>query len=118
MRVDRDRVEQIVVNLLSNAIKFTEPGGRITTSVETAGDVVLLRVTNTGIGIAEDKLADIFEPVVQADATLTRTRSGTGLGLAIARKLATAMGRDLTVESTIGAGTTFTLSLPRDAGQA
>ena len=115
---DRERVEQIVVNLLSNAIKFTEPGGRITTSVSATEKAVMIRVGDTGIGIAEDKLMDIFEPFVQADATLTRTRSGAGLGLAIARKLATAMGGDLTVESRVGTGTTFTLSLPRDGASA
>ena len=117
-RVDRERVEQIVINLLSNAIKFTEPGGRITTSVDVTETGILVRVADTGIGIASEKLMDIFEPFVQADSTLTRTRHGAGLGLAIARKLARAMDGDLTVESVVDVGTTFTLQLPRDAGAA
>jgi PAS domain S-box-containing protein len=116
--VDRERVEQIVINLLSNAIKFTEPGGTITTQVEATGASVVVRVADTGIGIAPEKLMDIFEPFVQADSTLTRTRSGAGLGLAIARKLARAMDGDLTVESVVGVGTTFTLVLPRHGGAA
>ncbi|MEO8336358.1 MAG: ATP-binding protein [bacterium] len=66
----------------------------------------------SAMGIAADKLAMIFEPFVQVDASLTRTRSGVGLGLAISRDLARAMGGDLTVESTLGSGSRFTLTLP------
>jgi len=69
-------------------------------------------VRDTGIGIAADKLAMIFEPFVQVRADLTRTAEGAGLGLAISRDLARGMGGDLTVESTPGAGSTFTLALP------
>jgi signal transduction histidine kinase len=114
VHADRDRLEQILLNLLANAVKFTERGGRITTSVETTLEQVFVRVADTGIGIAPDRLADIFEPFVQVDSALTRTRSGAGLGLAIARKLAHGMGGDLTVESVVGMGTTFTLSLARN----
>jgi signal transduction histidine kinase len=115
-RADREKVQQILLNLLSNAVKFTESGGRI--SVECvegspAATLVALRVIDTGIGIAADQLARVFEPFVQVDAKLTRTREGTGLGLAISRDLARGMGGDLTAESTPGVGSIFTLTLPK-----
>jgi signal transduction histidine kinase len=72
-----------------------------------------LTVTDTGIGIPADKLATIFEPFVQVDTRLTRTHEGVGLGLAISRDLARAMGGDLTVDSRIGEGSCFTLTLRR-----
>ncbi|HKG93694.1 MAG TPA: ATP-binding protein, partial [Gemmatimonadaceae bacterium] len=90
------------------------PPGRITVACEAAGEHALLRVTDTGRGIPADQLERIFEPFVQLDASLTRTAGGTGLGLAIARDLARAMGGDLTVESQLGVGSTFTLRLPKD----
>ena len=114
VRADREKVKQIVLNLLSNAIKFTDPEGRITLECSPAGDDdVVIRVTDTGHGIAEQQLNQVFEPFVQVDANLTRTREGTGLGLAISRDLAHGMNGDLTAESTVGVGSTFTLTLPR-----
>jgi PAS domain S-box-containing protein len=114
-RADRDRVEQVVLNLLSNAVKFTSPGGRIVLEWEADGGQVRIRVRDSGRGIPQEKLPAIFEPFVQVDPTLTRSSEGTGLGLAISRDLARAMDGDLTVESREGAGSTFTLSLPRGA---
>jgi signal transduction histidine kinase len=113
VRADRDKVQQVVLNLLSNAVKFTEPGGRIALRADVAGDRVLVRVEDTGVGIAADKLGVVFDPFVQLDATLTRTREGTGLGLAISRDLARGMGGDLRAESAVGRGSAFTLALPR-----
>ncbi len=110
---DREKVQQVVLNLLSNAIKFTEPGGHVTLSSGTTEGAARVVVADSGIGIADDQLARAFEPFVQVDARLTRTRDGTGLGLAISRDLARGMGGDLTAESTPGAGSTFTLTLPR-----
>jgi len=110
---DRDKLGQIVVNLLSNATKFTGSGGRITVTCEREAERALLRVADTGRGVPADQLERIFEPFVQLDASLTRTAGGTGLGLAIARDLARAMGGDLTVESQLGVGSTFTLRLPK-----
>ena len=75
-------------------------------------------VRDTGVGIAPDQLGRIFEPFVQVDASLTRRHEGAGLGLAISRDLARGMGGDLTVESEVGAGSTFTLALPRRAPPA
>jgi len=112
-RADAEKLRQILVNLLSNAIKFTDRGGRVELAGESQGDQVRVHVRDTGIGIAAEKLEAIFEPFVQVRADLTRTTEGTGLGLAISRDLARGMGGDLTVESTPGAGSTFTLVLPR-----
>jgi PAS domain S-box-containing protein len=110
---DRARVQQIVLNLLSNAVKFTAPGGRVTVSCQATDDGVMLSVRDNGIGIAADKLESIFEPFVQLGRSLTTGHEGTGLGLAIGRDLARAMGGELAAESTPGAGSVFTLTLPR-----
>ena len=115
VRADQEKLQQIVLNLLSNAIKFTNAGGRITLRCEGPAHPdapVIIEVTDTGIGIADHQVSRVFEPFVQVDAELTRTRAGTGLGLAISRDLARAMGGDLRVTSTLGAGSTFTLTLP------
>jgi signal transduction histidine kinase len=106
-------MQQIVLNLLSNAVKFTEPGGRVTLACTPRIDGVAIIVSDTGHGIAGDQLQRIFEPFVQVDARLARAHDGIGLGLAISRDLARGMGGDLTVESTPGAGSAFTLVLPR-----
>jgi signal transduction histidine kinase len=113
---DSEKLQQILLNLLSNAVKFTEPSGTITLRATTDGGtphaMVCIEVTDTGIGIAPEQLARVFEPFVQVDAKLTRTREGTGLGLAISRDLARGMGGELTVKSMLGQGSTFTLILP------
>jgi PAS domain S-box-containing protein len=111
-RADREKVQQIVLNLLSNAVKFTDPGGRIVFGCAGHDKGVVIRVSDTGRGIAADNLERVFQPFVQVDSTLTRTHEGTGLGLAISRDLARGMGGDLTVESSVGVGSTFTLMLP------
>jgi len=112
-RADAEKVQQILLNLLSNAIKFTQRGGTVRVEPKVAGSNVTLKVRDTGIGIAAEKLEQIFEPFVQIDANYTRTRDGVGLGLAISRDLARGMGGDLTVESTLGVGSTFTVTLAR-----
>jgi PAS domain S-box-containing protein len=114
-RADRDKVQQIVLNLLSNAVKFTGAGGRVELEcTRNAERHVLVRVTDTGRGIAMDHLDRIFQPFVQVDAKLTRAESGTGLGLAISKDLARGMGGDLLVESVLGKGSTFILTLPAE----
>jgi signal transduction histidine kinase len=112
VRADREKVAQILLNLLSNAIKFTPSGGRVAVACDERDGKVLVRVTDTGIGIPEEQREAIFEPFVQVQRGLTRTAEGTGLGLAISRDLARAMGGDIEVESAPGAGSTFTLELP------
>jgi signal transduction histidine kinase len=112
-RADPEKLRQILLNLLSNAIKFTRGGGQITVGCEAEGGHLLVTVRDTGRGIPADKLGAIFEPFVQVDRGLTSTQEGTGLGLAISRDLARAMEGDLTAESGLGVGSTFTLMLPR-----
>ena len=110
---DPDRLQQILLNLLSNAIKFTPPGGRISVSCDGRDRWMLVQVTDTGVGIPPDKLDQIFEPFVQLDRGQAADVVGTGLGLSISRDLARAMGAELTAESRLDEGSTFTLSLPR-----
>jgi signal transduction histidine kinase len=117
VRADPDKLPQIVLNLLSNAIKFTPAGGTVRVSCDAEERVARVRVSDTGRGIPADHLDEIFEPFVQVDRGLTRTAEGTGLGLAISRDLARAMGGDLTVESEVGKGSTFTLELPVSGGR-
>ena len=112
-RGDRERVQQVLLNLLSNAMKFTEPDGAVSIATSVSEHAVQVDVRDTGAGIDPAHLEAIFEPFVQVDASLTRTAGGAGLGLAIARQLASAMGGTVTVRSTVGEGSTFTLSLPR-----
>jgi signal transduction histidine kinase len=109
---DREKVQQIVVNLLSNAVKFTPSGGRIAVACNDERTAVAITVRDSGRGIPADKLELIFEPFVQVERALTRETEGSGLGLAISRQLARAMNGDLTVVSELGAGSTFTLTLP------
>jgi signal transduction histidine kinase/HAMP domain-containing protein/CheY-like chemotaxis protein len=108
---DEQRLQQILRNLLSNAFKFTAEGG-VTLRIERAGDeAVTFSVIDTGIGIAEEKLAVIFEAFQQADGTTSRTYGGTGLGLSISRELARALGGTISVQSTVDRGSIFTLTL-------
>jgi two-component system cell cycle sensor histidine kinase PleC len=113
VRADRARMRQVVLNLLSNAMKFTDATGRITLECIPNEVDVVIRVTDTGIGIPQDKLELVFEPFVQLDSTLTRKADGTGLGLAISRSFAREMGGDLTATSVVGEGSAFSLRLPR-----
>ena len=112
VRADREKLEQVLLNLLSNAVKFTGPGDTVEMDVARQDGQVRIHVRDTGCGIPAEKLDAVFEPFVQVDPDLTRTRQGTGLGLAISRELARAMGGDLTVESTLDEGSTFTVHLP------
>jgi PAS domain S-box-containing protein len=122
---DEDRVRQIVVNLLSNAVKFTAPGGAVTVTCDTVraappaathlrgeGPWALVRVADTGVGIAPEDQGRIFDAFHQVEQGHTRAAGGTGLGLAISRRLARLMGGDLSVESAPGVGSVFTLWLP------
>jgi PAS domain S-box-containing protein len=106
------KLEQVLLNLLANAVKFTPAGGTITVQCGESGDRACITVADTGPGIASEHLSSIFEPFVQVGRKLSSASEGVGLGLAISRELARGMGGDLTVESTLGKGATFTVSLP------
>jgi signal transduction histidine kinase/ActR/RegA family two-component response regulator len=108
---DALRLRQVLVNLLSNAVKFT-PQGQVTLQVSARGAQVALQVSDTGIGISAQQQPALFHPFEQADGSTTRRFGGTGLGLAISQDLAHLMGGDITVQSTPGQGSTFTLLLP------
>ncbi len=114
MHADLTKVRQILFNLLSNALKFTE-GGTVLLSAtrEQAGDSdwVYLRVADTGIGMSEEQQQVLFQPFIQGDASTTRKYGGTGLGLAICRLFCQMMQGDITVESELGVGSTFTVHL-------
>ena len=111
---DPGRVRQIAINLLSNAAKFTE-AGEIRVGLRTVGeDRVAISVSDSGIGIPADKLEQIFEEFRQVDGTTTRKYGGTGLGLSISRKLAQMLGGDIEVDSVLGEGSTFTVTLPAE----
>jgi two-component system, sensor histidine kinase ChiS len=112
---DESRIEQILYNLIGNAIKFTDSGS-VVIAGSVVGDMVALRVTDTGRGIEADELAKIFEPFHQVEGSAKRQQAGTGLGLALARRLAELQGGSLSVESTRGAGSTFIVMLPRAVG--
>jgi signal transduction histidine kinase len=112
VRTDPEKVQQILLNLLSNAVKFTD-SGHVRLECIPSESAVSIRVVDTGLGIPTEKLEAIFEPFVQVDQNFTREGQGTGLGLSISRDLARAMGGDITVESVLGEGAVFTLTLPR-----
>ncbi len=113
------RVRQIVMNLVSNAVKFTERGTvQVWLSLSrTVGNraEVHIEVRDTGAGIPNEKLGEIFEKFTQADNSITRRYGGTGLGLAITRRLVEMHGGTIRVESTVGKGSTFSVTLPFDA---
>ncbi len=110
---DATRLRQILVNLVGNAIKFTHAGHiRIAVAFHLSDQHVSIRVRDSGIGIDAQGLQRLFKPFSQADSSLTRRFGGTGLGLAISRRLAHILGGEITVESTLGSGSCFTLNLP------
>ncbi|HEY0994488.1 MAG TPA: ATP-binding protein [Gemmatimonadaceae bacterium] len=119
VRADPEKVGQVLLNLLSNAVKFTPEGGCVAISMRlspTRDDLVLVDVCDSGIGIPPEKLERIFDPFVQVVTDAANRREGTGLGLAISRELARGMGGDITVSSTPGHGSRFTMALPRHRG--
>ena len=112
VRADREKLQQVVINLLTNAIKFTPEDGTIDMECEADTTHVRIRLRDSGMGIPEEYQRSIFDPFVQVDRALHRPNEGIGLGLAISRDLARGMDGDLTVESEVGKGSTFTLTLP------
>jgi signal transduction histidine kinase/DNA-binding response OmpR family regulator len=118
IHTDRQRLEQILKNLLSNAVKFTDTGRVGLTVSANADGWVQFTVRDSGIGIAPDQQDKIFDAFHQADGSTARKYGGTGLGLSISRDLTSLLGGTLTLASTLGEGSTFTLSLPRNGAVA
>ncbi|MEI7768401.1 MAG: PAS domain S-box protein [Chloroflexales bacterium] len=114
MKADPKRLKQILVNLLSNAVKFTPPGGKVSLEVETHPelDAVYFMVRDTGIGISAADIGRLFQPFTQLDARLNRQHEGAGLGLALVHRMVDLHGGKITVESTVGQGSCFTIILP------
>jgi signal transduction histidine kinase/CheY-like chemotaxis protein/HAMP domain-containing protein len=116
-RSDQTKVKQCLLNLLSNANKFTSKGTLALTVARDGGSQVTFCVSDTGVGMTEKQLGQLFQAFSQADATTAQRFGGTGLGLAITKHFCTMLGGDVTVESTPGEGSTFTIRLP-DQGVA
>ncbi len=117
MRADSTKVRQVVFNLLSNSAKFTSDGTvrlEVETLTHNDEDCIRARVIDTGIGMTPEQVARVFEEFAQADSSTSRQFEGTGLGLTISKQFCNLMGGDITVESTLGEGSTFTVMLPRD----
>lgn len=115
---DKVRVRQVLLNLVSNASKFTRQGSvtiRVYALEENKKKMVHVDVTDTGIGIAQQDMDLLFEPFRQVDSSLTRTAGGTGLGLPIARSLMELMGGELTVQTQVNVGSTFSITIPTEA---
>jgi len=108
---DRDKLRQILINLLSNAVKFTDQG-TVTASMEARGSSIVLKVIDTGIGIPPEAIERVFDEFQQQATEGRDVQRGTGLGLTISRRLARLLGGDITVTSVVGAGSTFTVSIP------
>ncbi|MDZ4342871.1 MAG: ATP-binding protein [Candidatus Binatia bacterium] len=113
LKTDRDKLKQAMLNLLSNAAKFTEQG-EIKVAAWRDDGMLKLTVSDTGIGMKQEALAMIFEEFRQADMSSTRRYGGTGLGLAIVKKFINLMGGEIVVESEVGKGSTFTITMPME----
>jgi signal transduction histidine kinase len=109
---DEDRINEVLGNLISNAFKFTPRGGRVALSVDSVDSNVVITVADTGAGISAAQLPHIFDKFYQADNQAQAASKGTGLGLAIAKEIVEAHGGETTVESRVGEGTTFVVTLP------
>ena len=115
---DAARLEQIIVNLLTNAAKYTQDGGRIWLSVEQDDDECVLRVRDTGVGMAPELLPRIFDLFTQAESSLDRSQGGLGIGLALVQQLVALHHGRIDVKSTVGQGTEFVVTLPLGASSA
>jgi PAS domain S-box-containing protein len=112
LRGDETRIRQIVLNLLSNAVKFTPQGGRIRVEAIAEGETVVLRISDTGIGIARQDIAKVLTPFGQVESALSRANAGTGLGLPLTKRMVELHGGTLEIASEPGEGTTVTVRLP------
>lgn len=109
---DLDMIERIILNLISNAIKFTKEGDRISVTIKDKGNTIEISVKDTGIGIPEDEIGQIFEPFKQVDKSLQRNNEGSGIGLAIVKSLIDSHDGKISVQSELGKGSEFIIELP------
>ncbi|WP_041413889.1 MULTISPECIES: ATP-binding protein [Sinorhizobium] len=114
INADRRAVQQILINLVGNAVKFTDKGGLVTIDAEVDGALLKLTVSDTGIGIAEDKLEMLGQPFVQIQNDYTRRYEGTGLGLSLVKGLVELHGGRISIRSSEGEGTVVVVTIPRD----
>jgi signal transduction histidine kinase len=112
---DPVHLSRLLDNLISNAIKFTPTGGRINIRLQRDNGTAILEVSDTGVGIPSDKLERVFDRFYQVDGSSTRRYGGTGLGLALVKEIAISHGGQVSVESTVGKGSTFRVNLPLNA---
>jgi signal transduction histidine kinase/CheY-like chemotaxis protein len=115
IRADRSKIKQIMYNLLSNAVKFTPPGGRVTLRAAAPGALLEIAVADTGIGIREEDQERIFQAFTQVDGSYARKYQGTGLGLTLVKKFVEMHGGQVRLESRVGEGTTFSVTIPNPA---
>ncbi len=118
IRADERRLKQVLVNLLTNAVKFTPEGGQVGLDVRENENGVQFIVWDTGIGVSDEDMPHLFKPFVQLDGKFSRKHEGTGLGLALVARLVELHGGSITVESQIGVGSRFTISLPSTQDKA
>jgi len=114
LNADRRRIKQILINLAGNAVKFTPDGGQVRLAAHRTASALILSVSDTGIGIAQEDIPRAMERFGQVDSSLSRKYEGTGLGLPLARQLAELHGGQLILGSAPGVGTTVTVNLPRE----
>jgi PAS domain S-box-containing protein len=112
IKADKIKFKQILYNIMNNAVKFTPENGSIVVSTELNGNYLEVSVKDNGIGISEESQKHLFTPFYQADSSCSREYQGTGLGLSLVRKLANLHGGKVTVESVLGKGSTFTITIP------
>lgn len=111
VQADQEKIMWVLGHLLDNAIKFTPAGGRIVIAADIDQDQMWIRIKDTGIGIPQDRVEEIFQPFHQLDGSMTRRYSGIGLGLSLVKSILDAHGSPIEVESTVGSGTTVSFSL-------
>jgi signal transduction histidine kinase len=110
---DAQKLYQVFLNLLDNAIKYSDPGDRVDVKIEVGISSLTVEVKDTGVGIPEEDLAQLFERFYRVDKDRSRATGGSGLGLAISRQIVEMHGGELSVESEVGEGSTFRVRLPK-----
>jgi signal transduction histidine kinase len=111
--LDKDKIAALLVNLLGNAVKYTPEGGRVTFRVNVSDQHIEINVEDTGVGIAEDELPKVFDKFFRSQDPRVQQETGTGLGLALAQEVVRLHGGQITVESELNKGSTFSVLLPR-----